>query len=226
MGGFVIDGYAPDSQNFRNIDWKGLEEKKLLASRRFTPNKRTYRQYTGRKSDIPTENKLLKNFSNTVLELREYFCPFEQEKSGFRRQVSERHRVGNKHSKYLYMAGSADCYNYFNRIILNRMCSKHPYGRKPILPILSCLEHEIKADISKGLERYVMNLILFPNAPTEKCAKLEECCQHWIDILDFKIKEKNQYTNFNSFQQAVEALILYYFDHPGFHITLNRMITP
>jgi hypothetical protein len=64
---------------------------------------------------------------------------------------------------------------------------------------------EYRNDEQRGKERYVQNVIMYSTEAL--CPKLQECRREWLHELNFKIKSKKEYKDFQLFKAGWQNIL-------------------
>lgn len=185
--GILIDGYMPDFSYLKQVDWERAMEEKLSLDPDFRYNFRryTYNRYLKPERDIPSIHIQSTIYKKLIGSLTHRFCSLDREACAKYSFPSRGHRR------------------------IERIISMSRKKLRDYLPIFS---REIEKDEIEGKRNYFLHITLLDLRPGKECQVFEECNKNWMEFLNFKIKEKADYKNFDEFKKASEALLKYYVD--------------
>jgi hypothetical protein len=139
-----------------------------------------------------SERHLLRLFSNTVLKLRDGFCPFIDPRN-ITREMCDRRRES---CRYFLVADHIG----LGKGLLSQVQKKHP-------EIYSAIISEYDHEKIKGERAYIQTITAYNTKIEDNCGMLEECCEDWMTKLDFKVKDKKDYKDYQKFEQSIFQLL-------------------
>lgn len=180
MKAILIDGYVPQIEGFRSVDWSGLRRDGSLPrdcyKNRIYPVLRVDR--------APTERRLLKVFGNAVEGLRSGLCPCDEETWYARRCVYTVWTTG-------------DNYYSIEKTTLPRELGKH----------VSTLYREYEHDRGLGRHNYIQNTVIHDTETGAGCSDPAGCCENWIERLGFRVKDEADYRDVTAFSDSWRSVL-------------------
>ena len=66
---------------------------------------------------------------------------------------------------------------------------------------------ELNYHDKKNLTRYGLNIIIYDGRPEKYCKLVDKCCNNWINELNFRIINKENYKNHDSFENTAQRFL-------------------
>lgn len=200
IAAIMIDGYAPESDEFEALPWRQIRKEKGVDFQEWLSRVRCYQR---RIKKCYKESTYLTAYRNAIKALRWAQCPLKKKSWGY-----SAHPNFEPITAY---AGFTTGHTHGSIESLYGGIPISPKVRKAQLPVL---QNEFRNDEQNKRHHYIQNVIVYSSTPKLQCSKLEECCDTWIEILNFKEKPKDAYVNYERFSRAWACILE---DMTGFH---------
>jgi hypothetical protein len=187
----MIDGYAPEPEEFEALPWREIRREKGLHSWDWMQRIRTHQLRIKRKY---SESAHMTAYRNAVQGLRRGFCPLEMEKCG-------EHNLPEPISLYVGLTTGHTRQSIETSTPLSHV---FPSLREVQLPVL---QREYEHDQRKGQLHYIQNIIIYPDSEKIRCERAKECSENWVEALHFAEKTNDEYADLKAFTDAWSVLL-------------------
>lgn len=197
LSGLIIDGYIEkDAEFYRNLprqEWVKNNEFPRdfympIISRHLSPSKEH--------DDLDIRKAFMKFAKGLSVGYKK--CPYRNFKFG---------RRGEDFYLSQYERPTCKISSPTLRYLVTRKAAERFFSEIPSYSE----EEERKVSNQRGL--YQPIFVIHVDSPHCNSEKLLECCNNWINKLNFKIKEKNEYEDFQKFKEHMEYKLKDYADH-------------
>lgn len=196
IGAVMIDGYAPQPEEFEELPWaemwreEGLDYSEWLN--RIRPHQRNIRNHY-------SESAFLTAYRNAIRAMMRGFCPSKKD-----RGITPRFLQPSYPEPICYYQGFTidRTSGSIERPDPRGVISKSVW--KTQLPIL---QREYRNDEQNRRVHYIQNVIMYPHCSTSKCQGIDECCVKWMKTLHFHEKPDDQYLDLKDFAGAWSNLL-------------------
>lgn len=196
----MVDGFTPEESYLREDAQKVGKSEMLTKMEKL--NLRNLIQYGH--PDKMSENSLFNLFDKLIFYITtRQLCPSGKGLVLYRSTCEEKRRK-LKCSRMYFTSGN----NFFSldhRIRLERHLNKDDV--EEAMPVL---RQEYENNKKQAPDKhYLQNVVVFRNEPDKYCGMASECCWRWVDLLNFEVKRRETYVDYEAFR-SVWAKILYY----------------
>jgi len=188
----MIDGYAPEPQEFEALPWTKMWKEESLSYREWLNEIRVHQR---RIKKHYSESTYLTAYRNAITALMHGFCHSETE---------ERPMFDLPGSFCLYRglttghtSGSIESSSPSDLI--------SPSVRKTQVPIL---QREYRHDEQRGRHHYIQNIVMYASNPNLGCSETQRCSDNWIRALRFQEKDPSDYVDVDGFIHSWSELLL------------------
>lgn len=191
IAALMIDGYAPEFEDFEALPWRAMVKDGRLHYRDWLEKIRRYQREIKRHHK---ESTYLTAYRNAIGALTQTFLPIQGGTCS-----SNNHGA----SACLYHGFTIGHTRGSIKSSSSRLIS--PSVRKDHLPLL---EIEYKHDENRGRLHYIQNVFVYPHIPGTRFIDIEECCNDWIGALQFQEKSRDDYVDLSSFTSTWSAMLV------------------
>lgn len=185
----MIDGYAPEPEEFEDLPWGKITKDKRIKFKNWLDRIRSHQKAI--KKDYK-ETTYLTAYRNAIQEMMRGFCHAKKE-------------VWSFPDKFVYPL----CYyrgfstgHTSGSIEVPR--NDEMFDQTLLKTYLPVLQQEYRHDEQEGKLHYLQNVILH----SDVCDKqIEECCEDWIRTFHFYEKPSNAYVDLDRFKDAWHELL-------------------
>jgi hypothetical protein len=188
--GILLDGYFPDFSFFQKMDWEQAKTEKLSGYKSRSSCLVDYERYLSPSQDTPGIGTQSNFHRKLVQNTRGSFCPYDMKPC----------------AQFVYPARGVKPIERIIKLEKKKV-------RDFVLPVFS---KEIEKDLTEGKANYEFNMAFLDLSPNNHCPKYEECNTNWMEFSGFSEKEKDDYTDFQSYKEAAKAFLKGYIDF-GIH---------
>lgn len=206
LGVIFIDGYVPSFSDLK-MSFKKIAGKHNIPKIKFADYVYCYVY----RNKIFSDKTRLNFFKAMVWKLNGIFCPYKFKLS---RKDKPRDISSFVTPCFYYMIGSGQKFKNYLTI------PKPTSITKSLESELSSVKDELAYEKeTKPNAVYLQNIIYYRIDNKFYCDSPEQCCKNWIGMLNFRVKEQNEYINSALFEAAWEKLLkqqlLYQFIEPN-----------
>jgi len=191
IAALMIDGYAPEFEDFEALPWRAMVKDGRLHYRDWLEKIRRYQHEIKRHHK---ESTYLTAYRNAIGVLT-------------RTHLSARTRTcgPNSHSESVCLYHGFTIGRTRGSIKSSSSCLVSPSVRKNHLPLL---EIEYKHDEKKGRLHYIQNVFVYPYTPDTPSIEIEEWCDDWVSALQFQEKSWDDYVDLSRFTSAWSPMLI------------------
>jgi len=190
IGAFLVDGYAPQPQQFEALQpWHSMKKTGVIPYKYWIERVRIHQRKIKKRYK---ETTYLTAYRNTILAIA---------------RSEALARIGRDD---LDIFSSPLLYHGFTTgktqgsIMSSSSCIISSPVRKDQLPLL---EKEYQHDENLGRKHYIQNVFVYPTNVKGASFDIEDCCKKWIDLLEFREKNADDYIDLDGFQRAWHSIL-------------------
>jgi hypothetical protein len=192
IAALMIDGYAPEPQEFEALPWAKMWKDESIDYREWLNEIRVHQR---RIKEHYSESTYLTAYRNAITALMCGFCYSK----------TEERPMSNLPGSFCLYRGFTTGHTSGSIESSSPSHFISPSVRKAQLQIL---QNEYRHDERQERHHYVQNVIMYVNNPNLWCSETARCSDNWIRTLHFQEKAPSDYVDVDGFIQSWSELLM------------------